>query len=167
MNVTMNEARLGDFMDDAVKVAQNIADQASTAGDNPLKAVLKSIEIRTALSAPIVMDADSIWKAARAPSNPNSLVARLKPTLVLDTAMGKKTVAPYGEVAPDEWKGNIGILVGTILGGLGLYTAGGYFLGYRAGQRQAVRTLGASRVAVRRAAPVALRGAFSGVGFGR
>jgi hypothetical protein len=136
---------LGQFDIDAfINRADRAVTTASAAVQNPGAALIKKVGIYTAYSAPqewTGAQIDALVKAPPEKKRPGqkSLLERIQPTIVLDTTFGKKVIAPYGVVPADAWKKNTMKLVGLFLGGLALYTAGGYYLGYKAGQRRAAR----------------------------
>ena len=124
--------------------ASSAVDTAGAVVANPGAALIKKVGIYTAYTAPKEWTGAQIDALVKAPPErklpgQKSLLERIQPTIVLDTSFGKKVVAPYGVVAPDAWKKNTFKLVGLFLAGLALYTAGGYYLGYKAGQRKAAR----------------------------
>lgn len=123
-----------------IDTVKTTAQQATVYVDNPLKAAINSVEIRSAYSPPQFFTADDLLKAYKAPKGPPGIIDRIKPTLIIDSpSIGKKVIAPYGEASPTEWKPNTVKAIAIFLGGLALYTAGGYYLGYKAGQRSARR----------------------------
>lgn len=64
-----------------------------------------------------------------------SLIDRVQPTVIVETAFGTQTFAPYGVADPAAYGKNIRNLVLGTLGVLAIYTAGSYYLGFKAGQR--------------------------------
>jgi hypothetical protein len=64
-----------------------------------------------------------------------TLIERVKPTIVIEGSFGRTVIAPYGEATPGEWRTNVSSLIVGVIGVLALYTAGSYYLGYKAGQR--------------------------------
>jgi hypothetical protein len=126
-----------------VDKAVTAVDTARAAARDPL-ALVNRVGLYTAYTPPREFTGPQIKAMVDAPPAPRrpgqkSLLERLKPALVIDTALGRRVLAPYGMPAPDEWKKNTFKLIGLFLGGLALYTAGGYYLGYKAGQRRAGR----------------------------
>lgn len=143
----LGQFNLNTFVDKAssfVDRAATTVDTATAAMKNPGAALVRKVGIYTAYTAPKEWTGEQIDALVKAPPErkrpgQKSLLERIQPTIVIDTAFGKKVVAPYGVVPPDAWKKNTFKLVGLFLGGLVLYTAGGYYLGYKAGQRRAAR----------------------------
>jgi hypothetical protein len=124
------------FLDTVSQGIQKFADTAQSVSQNPLKAAVKSVAFYSAYSEPITYTADELMAAYKAPKGPPGLMDRIKPTIVIDSPLvGRKVIAPYGEATPDEWKGNVRKAILIMVGGLALYFIGGYYLGYKAGQR--------------------------------
>lgn len=146
----------------------SISDLLGQAAQGAIRTVFNSVEIKSALSQPVVYTSQDLASmigtggqpvrpsggpgAATVPEVPpspgtgsslfstKSLIERVKPTVVVNTRDGSRLVfAPYGEATDTEWEGNVtGLIVGT-LGFLALYTAGAYYLGVKAGERKALR----------------------------
>lgn len=72
----------------------------------PLDAVLNTATFRTRLTKPVTLTAAELWGEYQAPTDPNSPLAPLKPTILLDTPFGPKVVAPWGMASPTEWVQN-------------------------------------------------------------
>lgn len=125
-------------------VGQQLAQQAGQAVTGALKdqlaANVRRVTFYTAYSAPISYTGAQL--AALVPKTgaktgiaSKSLIDRVKPTLVVETAFGSQVFAPYGAANPADYGRNIRNLVVGSIGILLLYTAGSYYLGFKAGQR--------------------------------
>jgi hypothetical protein len=118
------------------RTATQAASTAQRIAENPLRAAFNKIEVRTAYSKPIVYTPDDVMASIKAPPGEPGTARFFKPTIILDVPVfGQRIIAPYGAATADEWKSNTFKAIAIFLGGLALYTAGGYYLGYKAGQR--------------------------------
>lgn len=99
------------------------------AGFNPIAGVISSIEIRTTVSAPITFSADELWDATTGPTDPTSRTRYLKPTLIIDSPLGQRTIAPYGVATPDEWASNQSWIIGLGLAGVVAVFGAGFIFG--------------------------------------
>jgi hypothetical protein len=137
----LGQFNLNTFIDKATSALDTVGQVAQ----NPLANLVQRVTIRSAYTPPQSWTGAQLDAIVKAPAEKlmpgqKSLLARLQPTITLDTSFGSKTIAPFGPVPQDAWKKNTFKLVGLFLGGLALYTAGGYYLGYKAGQRRAARS---------------------------
>jgi hypothetical protein len=102
---------------------------------------IKSVQFLTTFSKPIVYTGADIVKVVAGAGKPSpsggdkGLVSKLKPTVIIDLKSGRRVIAPYGEANPKDYNRNVLLVVGGVLGVLGLYAAGSYYLGYKKGQR--------------------------------
>lgn len=132
------DADFFDTITSGVQKFQQFTDTAQAVAQNPLKAAISSISFYSAYSEPYTYTADQLMEAYKAPKGPPGLMDRIKPTIVIESPLaGRRVIAPYGEAKPDEWKGNVKKAIFIMVGGLALYFLGGFYLGYKAGQRSA------------------------------
>ncbi len=98
-------------------VKQTLQD-ASAIAQNPITGAVKSIEFWTAFSPKKYYTGKELDAIYRDPT-PNPYLKFIKPTIVIDSVLGKRTVSPYGEADPNEWQENVKHLVAgvTIIGG--------------------------------------------------
>lgn len=117
--------------------AQRLQRQATQILDNPLKAAITDLQIRTTVAAPIKFTADELLSEIKAPPNPNSISRFVKPTLEINSPIfGKRVFAPYGAAGADEWESfqNKMWLYGLL--GIGGLVGIGIALGYNAARKQ-------------------------------
>lgn len=91
-----------------------------------LASVYNTLEIRTSVTPPAVVDLQSV---ANSSGPPNPIVEFLKPTIILTGSGGQEIIAPYGQ-SPDGTAGTIGIVAFM----LGMGFAAGYWIRSRKGK---------------------------------
>lgn len=105
---------LGQFdFNKLVQGATNLVQGASTmlqsgvdVTKNPLAAAVKSVTFYTNYSPEKTYTGQQLDEIYKDPT-PNPYLALIKPTIVLDTAFGKKVLAPYGRAEVGIWKANV------------------------------------------------------------
>ena len=105
-----------------IETVQNLA-------NNPLSAAIKSVSFWTDYSPQLTYSGKQLETIYNDPT-PNPYLRFIKPTIVLDTIMGKRTIAPYGVADPLAWKDNVRTLTITsvavgVIGVTGLLLLGG------------------------------------------
>lgn len=108
-------------------VKQTIQDAAAIA-QNPITGAVRSIEFWTAFS-PKKKYSGTELDAIYRDDTPNPFLKVIKPTIVIDSVLGKRTIAPYGEANPNDWQQNVtDVVVGVAVVGsfsvIGLLIAG-------------------------------------------
>ena len=90
-----------------------------------LASLIDSIEIRTAFTPPVTYTGAELVADAPAGGSPGTMGALLKPTIIVKSKLGTKTLAPSGVTGPDDWRGNVNMLaLGVGLGAVVLIGAG-------------------------------------------
>lgn len=77
----------------------------NSAFDNPFSSAVKSVEFWSNLSPPVFYTGQQLDTIYRDPT-PNPYLAKLQPTIVIDSTLGKKVIAPYGQASRDAWRSN-------------------------------------------------------------
>ena len=148
--------RMNGLLEDLLNtpIGQQVAQAGSQLVGDQLKKNINAIGLYTAYSEPVVFKGADIARflpdfkppATKVPAGGSgtgapkkslltSISERVKPTIVIDTSFGRKVIAPYGEATPTEYKTNQRNLLLGVVGIVALYTAGAYYLGYKAGKR--------------------------------
>lgn len=114
-------------------VRQTVQDAANIAA-NPITGAIKSVTFWSAYTPPKFYTGAQLDSMYKDPT-PNPYLQMLQPVIVLDTVIGKKTLAPYGIPPQDAWEGNAKKLgLGALLS-MGLGTAIVLSIGAALGRR--------------------------------
>lgn len=79
---------------------------ASAIAQNPITGAVKSIKFWTAYSEPKSYSGQELDAIYRDPT-PNPYLKFIQPTIVIDSVLGQRTIAPYGEADPNAWRENV------------------------------------------------------------
>lgn len=88
------------------QTASNVIQTGANIIANPLTAAVKSVTFYTNYSPEQTYTGQQLDEIYKDPT-PNPYLSIIKPTIILDTVVGKRTIAPYGKAEVGVWKANV------------------------------------------------------------
>lgn len=116
------------------QIRQSIIDWAVSQVSDHAKSTIRRIEIRTAFSEPLIYsgnDVADLISGGGSSAADDSVLAKIKPTVIIETTSGRQIIAPGGIVAADEYKKT---QMKFALGAAGVLGAA-FFVGFLVGRR--------------------------------
>lgn len=111
-----------------VQNIQNAAQQGVALVNDPLAAAVKSITFSTNFSPETTYTGRELSDIYRDPT-PNPYLKFIKPSIIIETPLGRRVIAPYGKPDPSMWKANVAQVVlmtasVSLLVGIGIFVWG-------------------------------------------
>lgn len=84
---------------------RDTANDALAIAKNPITGAVKSVEFWSAYSPKVSYSGAELDDIYRDPT-PNPYLKFVQPVIVIDSVLGKRTIAPYGVPDPNAWREN-------------------------------------------------------------